>query len=473
MEEYKLRKIYKFSPGGISTDLLSGNVENAHTFLCNICLQILLKPVQCKTCKKEFCNNCITEWQKINNKCPICKHTGFEEIDPETKEELDQLMFNCPYNSIKCQVSMKYSEYLDHIDNCQYGDYESTLIKCNFKGGMEDVMTHIKTCSCNKSIIKSDILIKEFKKGSFCNIEYSNKKWAYNCINALIFIHEYDYLVVGNSKGELVVYDTDLNEKKYHKKGFNYISSLHYLREPNFLLVGTINGGLTGLSMSDMRELFFIKTGHMFVDFIAELSLPIIAVSDREDFVTIVNYVDKEIKNIIKTNEKVNKITSWEEKNLLFAGTCSGAILLFNFIDFSVVHRVENAHTPNKLLHYLEIDKSNNFLISAGYDGYIRKWKIEGTDLNINLTLLFEINTNKKIITGIYYNLATNCLFYLKMDMKVHKVSYSNGEEISSKSLVGTKAACGMVCLPGSSVLIIGDYKTPNLNVIDYETYFD
>ena len=310
MESINYRRISNHSLlGGISADFLTEKFSDYHHFiLCNICIQILYKPVQCQKCKNKFCLKCINTWYSYNKICPICKHNGTEDIDISFLEQLNEIKFKCFYNSNSCQKISKYSEFIPHIENCEFADYESIIPKCKFKGNLYQIKAHNLNCDCTKDYSKTNQLINDFYSNSISKIVYSKKKNSYNCINGLIFIPEYDYLLVGNSIGELVVINTNLNKIIYEKKGYKYISLLYYSKRSNILFVGTIYGGLYALNLSDFRELFFIKSDHMYVDFLVELNYPIIALSDREDFITIFNYNDLEIKKFMSSSQKINKI---------------------------------------------------------------------------------------------------------------------------------------------------------------------
>ena len=51
---------------------------------CSICLEILSKPYECEICGSLFCEDCITDWLKINLSCPMkCpnKHKENAQLD--------------------------------------------------------------------------------------------------------------------------------------------------------------------------------------------------------------------------------------------------------------------------------------------------------------------------------------------------------------------------------------------------------
>lgn len=41
---------------------------------CNICLETIKNPVMEYNCQNLFCGECLLEWLKLNNSCPLCRH---------------------------------------------------------------------------------------------------------------------------------------------------------------------------------------------------------------------------------------------------------------------------------------------------------------------------------------------------------------------------------------------------------------
>ena len=47
-----------------------GFALNEERDICNICFDIKIDPVKCKTCIAEFCSHCAKRWVKSKNQCP-------------------------------------------------------------------------------------------------------------------------------------------------------------------------------------------------------------------------------------------------------------------------------------------------------------------------------------------------------------------------------------------------------------------
>ena len=41
-------------------------------FLCMICWNIVIEPMECIGCDNIYCGSCISLWIKKNNRCPMC-----------------------------------------------------------------------------------------------------------------------------------------------------------------------------------------------------------------------------------------------------------------------------------------------------------------------------------------------------------------------------------------------------------------
>ena len=110
--------------------------ENYEDFICPICLFILNNPLNCSKQKKShsFCKNCIEKYnQNKDNKCPVCKILFQFEINNDKIQELNKLSFQCSFKNEGCNKIIKYQEYLNHINNCEYNNkYECQIKKFNY-----------------------------------------------------------------------------------------------------------------------------------------------------------------------------------------------------------------------------------------------------------------------------------------------------------------------------------------------------
>ena len=157
-------------------DDVIGNKNDIFDLICPICYNILKNPKRCslKPNSHSFCKECIDKYLKQSDNCPICK--GYFEYKPnfEMEKVLRKIYFKCLYYKEGCTKILKYSEYFNHIDECQYKHiiYEckvekfnylkNNFVKCDFRGDIKAIEKHFKNCAflkfkcifCNDNILK-------------------------------------------------------------------------------------------------------------------------------------------------------------------------------------------------------------------------------------------------------------------------------------------------------------------------------
>ncbi len=70
---------------------------------CNICHDILWKPVACQTCETPFCSACVNQWVNSNSNCPNgCKVYIERKCPPFVTKLLAHLQTTCFYQSKGC-----------------------------------------------------------------------------------------------------------------------------------------------------------------------------------------------------------------------------------------------------------------------------------------------------------------------------------------------------------------------------------
>ena len=112
------------------------NKEKYEDLICPICFYILKKPISCSGNKNShsFCKECIDKYLKQSNKCPTCKLIFKYKINNILNNELNTLSFKCAFENKGCKNILSYSEYLIHINNCEYNYklYECQVQKYNY-----------------------------------------------------------------------------------------------------------------------------------------------------------------------------------------------------------------------------------------------------------------------------------------------------------------------------------------------------
>ena len=179
-------------------------IENINLdLICPICLNILKDPKSCSSNKitHYFCKNCIDTYLSINNKCPICKNIFQYKDNLEIKILLNNLSFKCLFQKEGCNQFLQYSNYITHINNCNYqninyecqveklNNADKIFEKCKYKGYYKKVIEHFKLCAlfnvkclcCKKNILNINLkkhIENECKIGilNYQNIKYIGEK---------------------------------------------------------------------------------------------------------------------------------------------------------------------------------------------------------------------------------------------------------------------------------------------------------
>lgn len=86
---------------------------------CNLCLGILINPIECSSCESSFCKSCIEEWRNFNEICPYkCNKNEVRESPRMLKELLEKLTFKCLFCD-KIEKNASYRSFLIHINICE------------------------------------------------------------------------------------------------------------------------------------------------------------------------------------------------------------------------------------------------------------------------------------------------------------------------------------------------------------------
>ena len=102
----------------ISRGKLVSNMKTVSpTLQSEICLDLVMTPVECDNCSKLFCKVCIDNWLKNANECPN-KHPFVKkaELDEWVKKELGKIFLKCPY--IGCGSDYAYKYWTRHVKKC-------------------------------------------------------------------------------------------------------------------------------------------------------------------------------------------------------------------------------------------------------------------------------------------------------------------------------------------------------------------
>ena len=181
-------------------------VDISEDYLCNICLQVLEKPISHLDCGKNFCANCLSQFLSSgSNQCPMCR----SEITKNNTMENVSLNSDIASNQYRCKCGryFKYSQYNTHSESCKTLNNNKKIVTVKPKEKVVNRFT-FKCPKCDQSNLDRAALVKHFKsshRGSngVCPICTSMPWGDPNYVSANLSVHlearhkmDYDTLTV-------------------------------------------------------------------------------------------------------------------------------------------------------------------------------------------------------------------------------------------------------------------------------------
>ena len=226
---------------------------------CPICFSYLNNPYECEICGGLFCEDCIKDWLKTKEKCPMrCAELKIKRADINSRKLLNVIILRCQ-NYPDCQYSTNYWDLLAHEEKCPFQKIKCPNSLCKFNGKFVDLQKHLMNCQyskiecgfCKALIIKKDIsehlekhqqkktLIK--KNCAFCGSDTDLRRCICNksiCLNCLEDNHLSSHINCFQfSTG--YIYTTNIYNVSKHPLPQNFECKI------NFLSVGWIRVGIT------------------------------------------------------------------------------------------------------------------------------------------------------------------------------------------------------------------------------------
>lgn len=139
---------------------------------CSICNEILNKPYECESCGALFCEECVNDWLKDKNVCPMeCSNFKLVKAKLNTRKLLNLLTLKC-HNSPDCSYTAGYWDIIDHEEKCDFQKIKCPNQLCPFEGHFKMLKNHLQeecehvSCECGfcKSLVKRKNLIEHLDK---------------------------------------------------------------------------------------------------------------------------------------------------------------------------------------------------------------------------------------------------------------------------------------------------------------------
>jgi len=84
--------------------------------ICGICSNILIEPTMCMNCQNAYCQKCINDWSKRDNRCPYhCENPSYKK-SIEKSNILSKLDGEILYDNVKKHSEICKSEKVQKIN---------------------------------------------------------------------------------------------------------------------------------------------------------------------------------------------------------------------------------------------------------------------------------------------------------------------------------------------------------------------
>ena len=196
---------------------------------CPICLNLIWNIVELNECGHTFCEYCIDESiKKAGNFCPICKISPITKRNSKTLIRfLNKIKIKCM--NPQCQETPEYTDYLSHLEKCEYKLYHCKNKGCNYNYILNDMKNHLNNCKyrivkclyCSKCIqeylleehekkesmelIECDKCKKSMTKGLYYKNHFSNNNENLECLKDQVVFYKNKYNEI------LKIYKSEIN----------------------------------------------------------------------------------------------------------------------------------------------------------------------------------------------------------------------------------------------------------------------
>lgn len=150
--------------GGYSYDFVAKPPDKYH---CSICTKVLRDPHLTECCGNEFCESCLTMWEKKSKDktCPQCRATKFSHIvNKKSKREIDALKVHCNFRKQGCTWVGELAVIETHYKTCGYVECKCMLCSLNV---MRMQLQNHREMECMYRMIECSHC---HKNGAYCKI---------------------------------------------------------------------------------------------------------------------------------------------------------------------------------------------------------------------------------------------------------------------------------------------------------------
>ena len=113
-------------PGHDKSKIVGWNQRDLYEFECDLCRNVLKKPVVIPCCRQTYCRDCIDEWLKERGTCPIDRKPlsidGLSKAPRLVTNLINKMQIKCDYSDKGCPAVTTIKDKRDHNKICTYKD---------------------------------------------------------------------------------------------------------------------------------------------------------------------------------------------------------------------------------------------------------------------------------------------------------------------------------------------------------------
>ncbi|CAD8080931.1 unnamed protein product [Paramecium sonneborni] len=146
-------------------------------YLCNICYQLAINPVECQKCETLFCNSCSLDWKAKQNMCPNkCQEPyQLKQAHRMIRSEILKVKCYCKFSKFGCQEQLILDQLQQHLSQCKFIPVKCCQ-QCEWEGQADELNDHQEKCDFITHIICKQCKQKVLKQ----------QKDIHNCFETLI-----------------------------------------------------------------------------------------------------------------------------------------------------------------------------------------------------------------------------------------------------------------------------------------------
>ena len=151
-----LKKRTTLSAAMIDKATSGGGPEAEHNTMLNCCLckNVMIKPRECRSCRKGFCSACIDDYlnQLMSGdsevRCPNCGKNNFKLIEghPLLVRQLSNIKAKCENAEKGCSEVIAYDDLEKHQTECGYATVKCLHYGCEKELFQKDFEEHERAC---------------------------------------------------------------------------------------------------------------------------------------------------------------------------------------------------------------------------------------------------------------------------------------------------------------------------------------